>query len=105
MKIAIVGFFLAAASVGLSSCTTQSGTEELETTANAVVDQDQVEGDAEVLLAAESEDDPIICKRQTVTGSRLSKKRVCARRSQWADNRDQTRKNIDDFMRRSTFGS
>ena len=37
----------------------------------------------------------VVCQKQEVTGSRLSKKRICKTRSQWADQQMQDRQEIE----------
>lgn len=39
--------------------------------------------------------DPIVCQRIEETGSRLSSKKVCMRKSQWAEQRNEDRMLID----------
>jgi hypothetical protein len=45
--------------------------------------------------ARASVNDPVICEKQEVVGSRLAVKRICKTRSQWADSRLQDRQEID----------
>jgi len=47
--------------------------------------------------ATPSSKDPneVICEKQNVTGSRLTSKRVCKTRAQWADERLQDRQGIE----------
>jgi hypothetical protein len=37
----------------------------------------------------------LICKSQSITGSRLGARRVCQTRAQWENNRAETRRNVD----------
>ncbi|MEL7128354.1 MAG: hypothetical protein AAGK23_02310 [Pseudomonadota bacterium] len=103
MKTIIVGLGAAIAALGLSACSTYSASEKLELeTANAVLDS--TDDDVTVTVAAVGEDDPMVCRRMAVSGSRLQKQRVCARESEWENNREIAQKNVDDILRRSTFG-
>ena len=45
---------------------------------------------------ATAEDDPVICKRITVTGSRVKKIDACRTKSQWAE----VERKAQDYMRR-----
>ena len=49
----------------------------------------------------ESDKEKVICKSDTVTGSRLKKKRICMTRSQWQALADRTKQDIDNFSRAS----
>jgi hypothetical protein len=42
-----------------------------------------------------SDPNQVICEKQPVTGSRLSTRRVCKTRAQWADDRMQDRQEIE----------
>ncbi|MFN3727678.1 MAG: hypothetical protein ACK4SZ_15400 [Allosphingosinicella sp.] len=49
--------------------------------------------------------DPIVCRREEVTGSRVAKRRVCRPRSEWAQLRNATRDTTDQLIRAATQGA
>lgn len=55
-------------------------------------------------VADGDEDDPVICKIEEVSGSRLAKVKVCARESERDAARSRTRIGLEEFHRQSTIG-
>jgi len=59
---------------------------------------------AQIRAAARDASDPVICKTQNVSGSRLAKIKVCVRESEREASRSQTKIGLEDFHRRATTG-
>lgn len=55
--------------------------------------------------ADEAEMQRVICKRESVIGSRVQKKRTCMTRREWLNLQNKTRDSMDEFMKRSTQGA
>ncbi len=49
----------------------------------------------------ETAKEKVICKSNTVTGSRLKKSQICMTKAQWADLADKTKQDIDNYSRTS----
>jgi hypothetical protein len=45
-----------------------------------------------------------ICRTETVTGSRLAKRRICLTQGQWDDIAENARKDLNDYSRRQGVG-
>ncbi|MEL7452586.1 MAG: hypothetical protein AAGJ50_04350 [Pseudomonadota bacterium] len=109
MKTIFVGLGTAIAALGLSACTTQSS-EASNPIDDAFLAQDAPGREARVIVVAEGAnveeemEDPMVCRRQAISGSRLQKRRVCARQSEWDALREDTQKNVDDILRQTTAG-
>jgi hypothetical protein len=52
-------------------------------------------GGATAETPVETADDPVICRREIETGSRLQARRICMTRSQWEEQRRQQRQAIE----------
>lgn len=50
---------------------------------------------ATTTASTQDADDPMVCEKQEVIGSRLKAKKVCMRRSEWAAQRDQNKQMIE----------
>ncbi len=49
--------------------------------------------------------DEVICKRETVVGSRVKQRRVCMTRREQTKLQQGTRDGVDDYLRRATAGA
>lgn len=49
--------------------------------------------------------DEMVCKRDTVVGSRVQKRRTCMTRREWNRLQDGTRDGMNDFLKKSTSGA
>jgi hypothetical protein len=54
--------------------------------------------------ADDAEMERVICKRESVVGSRVQKRRTCMTRREWIALQVKTRDGVADFMRRNTGG-
>ena len=55
--------------------------------------------------AEEAELQRVICKRESVIGSRVQKRRTCMTRREWNNLQNKTRDSMDEFMKRATQGA
>ena len=55
--------------------------------------------------AEDADMDRVICKRESVVGSRVQKRRTCMTRREWIALGTKTRDGLDEFMRRATQGA
>lgn len=60
------------------------------------------QGEAEL---SEAELERVICKRESVIGSRVQKKRTCMTRREWIALQNKTRDSMDEFLKRATQGA
>ena len=102
MKHLLTMIFMAMLALCLSACVTEpdvnSADLQLE---NNIADETTPPAEKQV----SAEDDEIICKTIKETGSRLSKKKVCATKAQWDQRSRQSRSTTDDLKRVGTRGS
>lgn len=49
--------------------------------------------------------DRVICRRDSVVGSRVQKRRTCMTRREWINLHDGTRNGMDQFLKQSTAGA
>jgi hypothetical protein len=81
MKLVIGSIIAASAALLASSANAQS--------------QPQQAAQAAAPAAQSASNDPVICEKQEVTGSRLATRKVCMKRSQWQDQQLQERQTIE----------
>ncbi|MFN3728051.1 MAG: hypothetical protein ACK4SZ_17300 [Allosphingosinicella sp.] len=60
---------------------------------------------SDLTVAPAAAADPIVCRREEITGSRVAKRRVCRPRSEWAQLRNATRDTTDQLIRAATQGA
>ena len=53
----------------------------------------------------EADMDRVICKRESVIGSRVQKKRTCMTRREWIALQNKTQEGVDEFLKRATQGA
>lgn len=87
--------------VGLSNCTAPSGETKKQPNQVLIVYEPGASDDESEV----EEDDPIVCRKRAVTGSRLATERQCARESQWARIDAQQRDAYSNYSRSSSAGS
>jgi hypothetical protein len=49
--------------------------------------------------------DQVVCKRESVIGSRVQKRRICLTRAEWAKLEIGTRDGMADYLQKSTSGA
>lgn len=102
LRLVATVFGLTASAMILAACAVPATETQKQPGQFLIVYDPDGELEEESTSLAANADDPIICQKQTPTGSRLATREVCARKSQWEQNQARHQNDFEAFVGKAT---